>query len=393
MTIHLVLISHEDVFKSYSNKYNIFRDLYERDLLGLEIRNLPKNLEDFVKKIVLKKKEICYSVANDDTETVDFLALGSFGIFKEIAKAIVAAGNEDLGYKISNVLYNYTDYETKSFTLTNKIFSLDQTYIMGILNVTPDSFSDGGKYFDQKSAIEHAIKMIEDGADFIDVGGESTRPGAESLSEDEELNRVIPVIVEILNKKPEISVSIDTYKSKVAEEALSKGARIVNDISALTFDKNMVLVVKKFNASLVIMHMKGTPKSMQHNPFYEDVITEVYDFLNEKVLSAKKAGIKNIFIDPGIGFGKRVFDNYEIIKRLKEFTGIGCPILIGLSRKSFLGKALEVNMDEREIPTLIAETMAIQNGARIIRTHNVKNAVLAKKLTNFVENPDLLSHV
>ncbi|KAB2843340.1 MAG: dihydropteroate synthase, partial [Melioribacteraceae bacterium] len=198
----------------------------------------------------------------------------------------------------------------------------------------------------------------------------------------------IPVIEKIIEQKPEAVISIDTTKSLVAKEALNAGAKIVNDISGGTFDKNILRIVSDFNAAFVIMHIKGTPKSMQQNPYYDDVVSEVYDYLSERVEEADKAGIKNIFIDPGIGFGKRIQDNYELLKRLDEFKSIGYPILIGLSRKSFIGKTLSKNVDERDNPTAIAETIAVKNGARIVRTHNVKNAVEAKKIINFVNNPE-----
>jgi len=393
LTIHLVFISYDDVFKKYSKKYNIFRDLYEKDIFGLEIRDLPTHLEQFVRKTVLHNNEICYTCRLENEEFVDFLALGSLGVFKEIARGIVSAGNEDVGYKISNVIRNFTDYDLRSFSIDKKEYPLDNSYIMGILNVTPDSFSDKGKYFDSQNAINHAIKMIKEGADIIDIGGESTRPGSEEVSADEEIKRVVPVIDEILRKYPDTIISIDTTKSKVASEALSHGAKIVNDISGATFDPNMLKIVKKFNAALVVMHIKGVPRTMQENPHYEDVVSEVYDFLIEKVMEAKKIGIKNIFIDPGIGFGKRIYDNYELLKRLDEFRSIGCPILVGVSNKSFLGKTLNLDVEERELPTLIAETIAIKNSARIIRTHNVKNAVMAKNMIGFFEKPEIIINV
>ena len=189
---------------------------------------------------------------------------------------------------------------------------------MGILNVTPDSFSDGGLYLHEDDAINHALKMIEDGADIIDIGGESTRPGSDVVSEDEEINRVIPVIKKILDKKPEAIISIDTTKSKVAEEALKNGAQIVNDISGLTFDSEMIAVVKKYDASIIIMHIKGTPKNMQQNPHYDDVVKEVLNFLKAQSQNAEQEGLSKIIIDPGIGFGKRIQDNFELIKKFKR---------------------------------------------------------------------------
>lgn len=393
LIIQVVDIFYTNVFKRYSSKYNIYRDLYEKDLLGLELRDIHFKIANRIKKIILSNKEICYITSKKENDAVDLLALGSFGVFKELSKEIIAIGNEDIGFKINKTLNNISGYDKSVFTKESKLPDLEKSLLVGIVNVTPDSFSDGGKYFDKNSAIEHGLKLLDDGASILDIGGESTRPGAESISVDEELNRVMPVIEGILKNKPEAILSIDTQKSDVASEALKKGARIVNDISAGSNDKKMFDVVKSFNAAIILMHMKGNPKTMQQNPFYDDVVSEVYDYLLNKVENVKKYEIKNIIIDPGIGFGKRVMDNYELLKRLNEFKGIGCPIMVGLSRKSFIGKALNVEIEQREDPTLVAETIAIKNGAKFIRTHNVKKALNAVKLNQFIENPELLSNV
>lgn len=393
MVIQLVDIFYPNVFKRYSAKYNIFRDLYEKDLLGLEIRDIDFKFSQKIKKIILTNKEICYLDIKENHGFVDLLALGSFGVFKDLAKEIIALGNEDLGFKIKKVIKNLTDYELNSFSIGQKSYPLEKSYLMGILNITPDSFSDGGKYLKLENAVEHGLNLLKDGADILDIGGESTRPGAGTITEDEEMNRVIPVIDQILKQKSDAVISIDTTKSAVADKALTHGAKIVNDISSCSFDTNMLNVIKKHNAALILMHMKGTPQNMQENPFYDDVVSEVYDYLVNKVEKAKKHGIKNIIIDPGIGFGKRVMDNYEIIKRLNELKGIGCPIMVGVSNKSFLGKALNLPVGEREEPTLVAEALSIKNGARIIRTHNVKKALQALQITQFIENPELVINV
>ncbi len=274
------------------------------------------------------------------------------------------------------------DYQFKKYKIGNRSFDFSKAFVMGILNVTPDSFSDGGLYLHEDDAINHALKMIEDGADIIDIGGESTRPGSDVVSEDKEINRVIPVIKKILDKKPEAIVSIDTTKSKVAEEALKNGAQIVNDISGLTFDSEMIAVVKKYDASIIIMHIKGTPKNMQQNPHYDDVVKEVLNFLKAQSQNAEQEGLSKIIIDPGIGFGKRIQDNFELLKNLSEFKELNYPILIGISRKSFLGKTLNLEIDKRDTATAIMEGIAVKNGASIIRTHNVKNGVQVCKLLN-----------
>jgi dihydropteroate synthase len=243
---------------------------------------------------------------------------------------------------------------------------------MGIVNVTPDSFSDGGKYFVLDNAIDHALKLVDDGADIIDIGGESTRPGSDPVSTDEELNRTIPVIKKLISLRKDIIISIDTTKSEVAKQALDSGAQIINDISGLTFDEKMLLTAKEFNAAVIIMHIKGNPKTMQKNPEYENLIKEVYDFLLVQSIKSKENGVEKIIIDPGIGFGKTVEDNFTLIKNLDFLNSLSYPIMIGLSRKSFIGKTLNLNSDQREIGTVIMETISILKSARIIRTHNVE---------------------
>lgn len=246
-----------------------------------------------------------------------------------------------------------------------------RTHIMGVLNVTPDSFSDGGQFYDADNALRRAFQMVEEGADFIDVGGESTRPGSEVVSVDEELRRVIPII-EHLAKSASAPISIDTYKSPVAASALDAGAVIVNDISALRFDAAMMDVIARRDASLVLMHIKGTPKTMQIDPQYGDVVEDICDALHESILMAEREGIGQIIVDPGIGFGKTLMHNLEIIRRLKEFHRLGYPVLVGPSRKSFIGKLLDLPVGERLEGTAAAVAASIMNGANIVRVHDVK---------------------
>ena len=249
-----------------------------------------------------------------------------------------------------------------------------RTHVMGILNITPDSFSDGGEFFTVDRAIAQGIQMADEGADIIDIGAESTRPGAEPTPTDEELKRLLPVLDQLL-KKTEVPISVDTYKSRVAEAALNAGAHIINDISGLRFDPFMKDVVARFQAPVIIMHIKGEPKNMQIDPYYEDVMGEISGYLAESIRLAETAGVKkeNIIIDPGIGFGKRLEDNYEIIRRLSELKRFGCLILVGPSRKAFLGKVLNLPPSERLEGTLTAVAVAIQNGADIVRVHDVKS--------------------
>jgi dihydropteroate synthase len=248
-----------------------------------------------------------------------------------------------------------------------------RTLVMGVLNVTPDSFSDGGLYFDKQLAIDRALQMVEEGADIIDIGGESTRPFSDPVPLEEELRRVIPVI-EAIAPKVAVPISIDTYKAKVASEALQAGASIVNDISGLRFDPDLAKVVSENGAGLILMHIKGTPKTMQLDPHYEDVILEIKQYLKESIKKAESEGVHpdSIVIDPGIGFGKKLNHNLEIFRRLRELEELGKPILVGPSRKSFIGEILGVPVSERLYGTLGAVAYCALKGVHIVRVHDVK---------------------
>ncbi len=235
-----------------------------------------------------------------------------------------------------------------------------------------------------EAAVEHALVMIKEGADIIDIGGESTRPGSDRISADEEIDRVIPVIQGILKHNAKAVISIDTYKSEVAKDALEQGALIVNDVSALQFDENMASVVGNYSASAILMHMKGEPKTMQDNPSYYDVVIEVKKFFSDQIEFAKKNAITQVIIDPGIGFGKRVRDNLELLRSLRAFTDLGCPVLIGPSRKSFIGKILNVPVDQRMEASIAAAVIGIMNGASVIRVHDVAATKRAVQLTHAV---------
>jgi dihydropteroate synthase len=258
---------------------------------------------------------------------------------------------------------------------------------MGILNITPDSFSDGGIYLNEQTAIDHAIKMQDDGADIIDIGGESTRPGAKRVSVTEEKRRIIPVI-EKLASKLDIPISVDTYKSPVAKEALSAGASIVNDISGLRFDPEMPKVVVQGGVAVVIMHIQGTPRNMQRNPVYRALIPEVMDYLREGIEIARIAGVSedSMILDPGSGFGKTVEHNLEIIKNLSEFGGFEKPLLFGPSRKSFIGRILDDAPAEQRIEgTAAAVAIGILNGANIVRVHDVEAMVKVARIADGIK--------
>ncbi|HEY6907474.1 MAG TPA: dihydropteroate synthase [Ignavibacteriaceae bacterium] len=274
-------------------------------------------------------------------------------------------------YKDNKLVPPVNSVQNNWYDIGGKKFLFNQTYVMGILNVTPDSFSDGGMFFNREDAVNHGLEMLNTGADIIDIGGESTRPGSESVSAFEEINRVIPVLEEILSKKPDAVISIDTTKSKVAAEALKRGASIINDISGGTFDAELINTVKNYDAALIIMHIKGTPKNMQLNPVYENLIEDVLGFLNLQALSARRQGIDKIIIDPGIGFGKTFEHNLTIIKELHRFTETGYPVMIGVSRKSFINKIIGDLSEDRDVATAVINALAVKNGATFLRTHNV----------------------
>lgn len=365
---------------SYQPEELHIKDLNESSLINVTLSGIKENSIGRIGKI-LKDNQIKFSSDSDSVPAKNYFMLQEKKI-DQLLKALSEGNDKDISVKIENALQNYKNYDKLLVKFGNK--ELSGPVIMGILNVTPDSFSDGGKFSDKNKAVDYVVEMIENGADIIDIGGESTRPGSEPVDRKEEFNRVIPVIEGILNKKPEAVISVDTTKSKIADEACRRGVKIINDISGLTFDPEIADVAAKYSASLVVMHIKETPATMQVNPVYDDLIFEIYEFLCNQTEIAKNAGVKNIIIDPGIGFGKNIVHNFEILKRLSDFKSMGYPILVGLSRKSFLGKTLNLDVDERDIASVIAETIALRNGAKIIRTHNVPNAVKAGKLFNLI---------
>jgi dihydropteroate synthase len=283
--------------------------------------------------------------------------------------------------------------QKKTFWLklrSGRLWLGERTLIMGVLNVTPDSFSDGGKFFDVKRAVRHALAMQLDGADIIDIGAESTRPGSRAISPAEELRRLLPVL-EALRGILEIPISVDTQKSAVAELALGAGAEIVNDISGLRSDPELASVAAKYGAPLILMHMRGTPRTMQKGPFARDVMRDVLSGLRTSIATAKKFGVRRsqIVIDPGIGFGKRYSQNYELLAKLRELAKLGYPVMIGASRKGFLGATLAKNgkpasADERMWATAATVAASILNGAHIVRVHDVAEMAMVARVTNAV---------
>ncbi len=319
--------------------------------------------------------------------SVELVLTGKPQQLKQVARLI--ASNHlfaDFSKKIDSFLDNYlrSDYKIEC---RGKILDLSsRTHVMGILNVTPDSFSDGGLFAGREDAVAHGREMAAAGADIIDIGGESTRPGAHPLTEDEELRRILPVI-ERLSDEIAVPISVDTYKAAVAKKALQSGASIVNDISGLRFSPDMAKVAADFGAAVIIMHIKGTPRDMQQNPVYADVIGEILSYLEEGIEIAEKAGVdrQKIMIDPGIGFGKTLEHNLTILNRLEEFRALGRPVVLGTSRKKFIGTVLGVpEPDRRVYGTAATIAIGIERGASVVRVHDVRAMVQVARMTDAI---------
>lgn len=266
----------------------------------------------------------------------------------------------------------------------SKDFDFNNPYVMGILNITPDSFFDGGNYNQIENSLKHVEKMMNEGVDIIDIGGESTNPGADFISEDEELKRVIPVIEKIVKYFPNIPISVDTTKSKVMEESINSGVSLVNDISGLLFDSNSINIIKKYHIPVVITHSPWKPKTMQNEYNYtKPIMNHLIDYFEERKSFLKNNNINDIIIDPGIGFGKSIEHNFEIIKKLNELKILDLPILIGASNKSFIGKTLNVDVTLRKEGNTLSEAISFKNGARIFRVHDVASTKRTLKLVEY----------
>ena len=310
------------------------------------------------------------------------------GTVKSARSLIGKIKQQPFGLKaLSGDLESYIDKLDESrkrgkLIIGKKEFNLNEDLlVMGILNVTPDSFYDGGYYFEKDKACRRAETIVKEGAQIIDVGGMSTRPGSLPVNFEEEVERIIPVI-EYISKNYDILVSADTYRSEVARRAIDAGAHIINDISGLSMDSNMAKVIAEGDVSVVIMHIKGTPENMQKNPEYEDVIDEIYDYLEDKTGIAIDSGIKpgKIIVDPGIGFGKTLEHNLEILSKVYEFRMLGYPVLIGASRKSFIGSILDLPLEERLEGSLAAAVCLVIGGVNILRVHDVAETIRAVKI-------------
>ena len=281
-----------------------------------------------------------------------------------------------------------------SFSVSNSIkgksnssvFSTKNPIVMGILNVTEDSFFDGGQYKNEEQIIARCKKMLEEGASIIDIGAQSSRPGATLIRGDDELLKLLPIIKLLKTEIPEIIISIDTFWAKTASACIIAGAHIINDISSGEMDENMFDTIAKLKVPYIIMHIKGTPKNMQENPTYNNVVTEVISYFDKKITLLKAKGVEQIIIDPGFGFGKTLAHNYQILNALDQFNQFKLPVLIGTSRKSMIYKLLDTSSQEALNGTSVTNTMALQKGAFILRVHDVKEAMECIKITTFAKN-------
>jgi dihydropteroate synthase len=367
---------------------------------NIKLDNLDARAANLIKQTMLSiggDACVARSVSEFALSPTDVLLMGTLKQYKILCERLrnQPFNLEQVADELRTVLSQYEKLHGTTLKLGTRTFEFGtRTYLMGILNVTPDSFSDGGLYSDPERAVARAHELVAHGADIIDVGGESSRPGSEPISVEVELQRVLPVVKRLL-AEVDVPISIDTVKSEVARQCLDLGVQLVNDISGLRFDSKMADVIAKYDAAVVIMHMQGTPKDMQVAPSYQEVVGDIIRFLRTQVMYAEHAGIpqNKIIVDPGIGFGKNLDHNLEIIRRLYEFKSLGLPLLIGPSRKRFLGNILGLPVDvwldpkhevHRMLCTLAAITSCVLNGADIIRVHDVKEARYAVKVADAI---------
>jgi dihydropteroate synthase len=360
--------------------------------LSLKIRGVSPVSANILKQEMLARGGDVVTSRSALTETegkTDIIIQGPLNSIKDL---IAKIKQQPFGLKVlSEELKTYLNrlnesMQPKKLTIGRQKFNLDRdVLIMGILNVTPDSFYDGGYYFEKEKAYKRVETLVSEGADIIDVGGMSTRPGSLPVNVNDEIKRIIPVI-DYISKNHNVLISADTYRSETALRAISAGAHMINDISGLSMDKNMADVVSKNDVSVVIMHIKGTPENMQDNPEYENVIDEIYDYLEDKSDAAVDSGIKSgkIIIDPGIGFGKTTEHNLKIINKVREFKMLGYPVLIGVSRKSFIGNVLDLPVEERLEGSLAASVCSVIGGVNILRVHDVKETIRAVKIAKSI---------
>lgn len=285
--------------------------------------------------------------------------------------------------KSNNLIAKDTEF---SYISKNKTLRFTHPLVMGILNITSDSFFDGGKYYDEKAQIEHVEKMLEQGADIIDIGAMSTRPGAKIITQEEEIQKIKPIFKILTKEFPDAIFSVDTFRAEVAKISADIGVHIINDISGGEIDKNMFTTIAKLNLPYILMHMQGCPQNMQKNPVYNNVVTDIFNYFNEKIIELNNLGFNKIILDPGFGFGKTLQHNYKLLKEMKYFKKFKFPILVGISRKSMINKILNTTPAEALNGTTVLNTIALMNGANILRVHDVKEAKEAVKIVEMLNS-------
>lgn len=366
--------------KTYTKK-----GVEKHEFRTIKICNLSCAQANIIKQTALSAGTDCAVHREVITGKVDFsdcILSGSKSQFRKIAEKLKYQPFKlgILGEQIKELIF---EKPAPTFIRDIKIDWGEKTYLMGILNITPDSFSDGGKYLELDEALNHYNELLLDGADLIDIGGESTRPFSQKVSVEEEIKRVIPVIVKIREFDKNTIISIDTRNAKTAKKAVEAGADIINDISALDWDNDMIDVLKETGAAVILNHSKGSPEVMQNNTVYTDVVDEIFDYLQNKINFLIEQGIDKtkIIIDPGIGFGKTTEQNFEIINRIKEFKSLGCPILTGHSRKNFIKETITSNDTENlDTATLLISEKLSSSKVDMIRVHNIKKHTILNKL-------------
>ncbi|MGQ9705470.1 MAG: dihydropteroate synthase [bacterium] len=382
----------KEILKNMNFDYsNILRTLQESKYIGFLLVDVSKKNLNILKNKMWELSGIIITQerqTKDEKSKMPVIIIGSDECINKLCEGVNGISEElsELSSEIERRMKRYN--ETKRWKIRDRTILIDRPLIMGILNVTPDSFYNGGRYFEKKKAVEHIEEMLDEGADIIDIGGMSSRPGSKPISEKEELKRVLPIVREA-NKLGAI-ISVDTYRSNVAKRVIDEGTHIINDISALRWDDNLTDVILSTDVGLVIMHSYSKPLDMQKSPSYKDVVTKIYNFIEERISFAVNSKIprESIVIDFGIGFGKQLCDNLTLIHHIDKFKGLKRPILVGASRKSFIEHALGLEKDKRLIPSIAVAIYSFMKGADIIRVHDVRETKEALEMVKCIEQED-----
>lgn len=352
--------------------------------ISLFIRYFKGDIPDSYRKAIRAFPENCFLSEAPERPKSFVIAADSF-TFARIYTYLESLSCQTLYQEVHAEVFLNT--EASEFKIRNQIWRGDRPKVMAILNITPDSFYDGGRYFNKPDYVEIADKMIQNGADVIDIGGESTRPGSDSVSADEEIRRILPAVRQI-RKRFQIPISIDTTKPEVAKAMFEEGADMINDISGLSASREMIDTINEYKGSYCLMHILGTPQTMQKKPEYSDLLAEVYQFLSVKLAECLKAGMEKsrILLDPGIGFGKTVIDNMDLLNFLPAFSNMGCATLIGTSNKSFIGRVLDRGLDQRLAGSLATQIFGWTKGALVFRVHAVQETSDVLKISSLYTN-------